>query len=263
MQSKRLGLKLLSRHFALAGPAVCALTALASMRALADDAHAAMPEVVRAVEPKELPSAQSQGFKETKLKVDNFRVVESYSGSQTYYHLVQDPAEPFIRATYRYPLETVTLGIEVPEQLRQNSKRLRWKWRAQALPKGGDECRDGYGDSAASIYVSWKRGLKWYALKYVWSAVGKTGQVCDQKRNLFVVQDTIIRESGAPTGVWITEEIDPAAEFRAHFENGDPNAEVPDFVGVGLMSDGDQTKSLSAADFAGFSILSKAEPEKH
>ena len=118
MQSKRLGLNLLSRLFALAGSAVCALTALASARALADDAHpAAMPEVVRAVEPKELPSAQSQGLKETRLKVDAFKVVESYSGPQSYYHLVQDPAEPFIRATYRYPLETVTLGIEVPERM--------------------------------------------------------------------------------------------------------------------------------------------------
>ena len=28
--------------------------------------------------------------------------------------------------------------------------------------------------------------------------------------------------------------------------------DVPDFVGIGLMSDGDQTNSVSAADYAGF-----------
>ena len=45
------------------------------------------------------------------------------------------------------------------------------------------------------------------------------------------------------------------AEFRAHFENGNQRAEVPDFIGIGLMSDGDQTKSVSAADYTGFAIL--------
>jgi Protein of unknown function (DUF3047) len=202
-----------------------------------------------------LASAQSLGLVETKIDVHTFRVVESYSGPVSYYRLVEDPAEPFLRAIYRPPLETVTLGIEIPEHLRQGAKRLRWKWRAMVLPKGGDECRDQYGDSAAVVYVSWKRGLKWYSLKYVWSAVGKLGQVCDQRRNLFVVQDTVIRQTGGPTGVWIEEEIDPAAEFRAHFENGNPHADIPDFVGIGVMSDGDQTKSVSAADYTGFSIL--------
>lgn len=192
---------------------------------------------------------------EIKLDVHQFRVAESYSGAVSYYRIVEDPSEPFLRAVYRPPLETVTLGFEVPEQLRTTTKRLRWKWRAMVLPKGGDECKSGFTDSAAVVYVMWKRGFKWYALKYVWSTVGKKGQTCDQKRNLFVVQDTIIRQTGGPTGVWMTEEIDPAAEFRAHFENGDANAEVPAFVGIGIMSDGDQTKSVSAADYTGFVIL--------
>jgi hypothetical protein len=234
---------------------LCALVALAAPRVRADDPPLATTEPTSVIAPKELPSAQSLSLKETKLDVHKFTVVESYSGPQSYYRIMEDPTESFIRATYPWPLETVTLGIEVPEQLRQGAKRLRWKWRAMVLPKGGDECRDGYGDSAAVIYVSWKRGLKWYSLKYVWSAVGKKGAVCDQKRNLFVVQDTVIIQSGAPTGIWVEQEIDPSAEFRAHFENGNPNADVPDFVGVGVMSDGDQTKSVSAADYAGFAIL--------
>jgi hypothetical protein len=233
----------------------CALLGAVSTRAFADDARAVFADLTSAVAPKELPSAASLGLKQTRLDVHKFSVIESYSGPQSYYRIMEDPAESFLRATYRWPLETVTLGIEVPESLRHASKLLRWKWRAMVLPKGGDECRDGYGDSAAVVYVSWKRGLKWYSLKYVWSAVGKKGAVCDQKRNLFVVQDTVIVQSGGPTGIWVTEEIDPSAQFRAHFENGNPNADVPDFVGVGVMSDGDQTKSVSAADYAAFEIL--------
>jgi hypothetical protein len=231
-------------------------TALAGLVCSASLSLAAHAPAARAETPAPAPPAKAPAaLVETKLDVHQFRVAESYSGSTSYYRIVEDPAEPFLRAVYRPPLETVTLGFEVPEQLRTSAKKLRWKWRAMVLPKGGDECKSGFTDSAAVVYVMWKRGFKWYALKYVWSAVGKKGQICDQKRNLFVVQDTIIRQTGGPTGVWMTEEIDPAAEFRAHFENGDANAEVPAFVGIGIMSDGDQTKSVSAADYTGFVIL--------
>ena len=192
---------------------------------------------------------------ETHVDVHAFRVVESYSGPVSYYKIVEDPEQPFIRATYRPPLETVTLGAEVPELLRQHTKRIHWRWRAQVLPKGGNECKEGLGDSAAVVYVSWKRGLKWYSLKYVWSTEAPKGATCGQKRNLFVVQDTVILESGGPVGVWKSESIDPSAEFRAHFENDDPNADVPDFVGIGIMSDGDQTLSISSADYAGFILI--------
>ena len=59
-----------------------------------------------------------------------------------------------------------------------------------------------------------------------------------------------VLQSGGPTNVWKEESIDPSAEFRAHFEG-----DVPDFVGIGIMSDGDQTRSISAADYAGFTLL--------
>lgn len=194
-------------------------------------------------------------LQETKIDVHAFRVVESYSGGVSYYSIIEDPDRPFIRAVYRPPLETVTLGAEIPEGMRQKVKKVRWKWRAQVLPKNGDECKGGeFSDSAAVVYISWKRGLKWYSIKYVWSTVGQKGRTCDQRRNLFVVQDTVILESGGPLGVWKDEEIDPAAEFRAHFEGGNPNADVPDFLGIGLMSDGDGSNSISAADYAGFTL---------
>ena len=81
---------------------------------------------------------------------------------------------------------------------------------------------------------------------------GGSSVLHDHKRSPFVSQDTIILESGGPLGVWRTEQIDLKQEFRRHFGDGDPNADVPDFVGVGIMTDGDQTKSESSADYAGF-----------
>src|SRR6201999_3617720 len=73
---------------------------------------------------------------------------------------------------------------------------------------GGDEGADGKGDSAAVVYLTWKQTLRWYTLKYVWSAVGKRGAVCARKRNPFVAQDTIILETGEPLNAWKLETID-------------------------------------------------------
>jgi len=187
-----------------------------------------------------------------RLPLAAFRVVERESGPTNYYRLFKDADPPFIRAEYHPPFETTVMGVQVADADRAAARALSWRWRAVTLPKGGNECQAGKGDSAAVIYVSWRRGLRWYALKYVWSAVGTKGAVCDKKSNPFAAQNTVVLESGAPLNVWKTERIDLKAEFRKHFENGDSTAPVPDFLGVGIMSDGDQTHSDSSADYADF-----------
>lgn len=179
-------------------------------------------------------------------------MVDRESGPTNYYKLVANADPPFIRAEYHPPFETTVLGVQVAEGDREPAKALSWRWRAVTLPRGGNECQDGKGDSAAVVYVSWRRTLRWYALKYVWSDVAPKGAVCDKKSNPFAAQNTVVLESGAPLNVWKAERIDLKAEFRKHFEHGDPNASVPDFMGVGIMSDGDQTHSDSSADYADF-----------
>jgi hypothetical protein len=186
--------------------------------------------------------------------VDQFSVVERRSGPVNYYTTQTEGEDAFIRAEYKPPYKTAVLGLEIPGGLKHEPHKLSWRWRAMKLPNGGNECEDGKGDSAAVVYVMWKSGLKWYTLKYVWSSESPQGATCDSKRNLFVAQDTVVLRSGGPIGNWMTEQIDPTAEFRRHFRKGDPKADVPELVGIGIMTDGDQTKSESAADFAGFSL---------
>jgi DUF3047 family protein len=189
-----------------------------------------------------------------RLPVADFRVVERESGPTNYYRLFKDADPPFIRAEYHPPFETTVLAAQVADADRASARMLSWRWRALTLPQGGDECRAGKGDSAAVIYASWKRGLRWYTLKYVWSAVGPKGAVCDKKSNPFVAQNTVVLESGAPLNVWKSERVDLKAEFRKHFENGDASASVPDFLGIAIMTDGDQTHSDSSADYADFVV---------
>lgn len=189
------------------------------------------------------------------IEPKDWRIVARESGPVNYYSIASEAGTSFIRARYTPPIKTAVLGWQTPDSERQRIKKVRWTWRAQVLPNGGDECASGKGDSAAVVYLTWKRGLRYYTLKYVWSAVGQKGRVCDSKRNPFVAQDTVILESGGPTGQWRTAEIDLAGAYRRHFEGGDANASVPDFVGIGLMSDGDQTKSESSADYGTFTLV--------
>jgi len=197
--------------------------------------------------------AAADAPRESPIALHAFKIVEKHSGPDNYYSVTPSP-DAHIHAEYRPPFKTAVLGYEIPEAQRRSVASLRWSWRAMVLPKGGNECTDGKGDSAAVVYVTWKRGLRWYTLKYVWSAVGTKGRTCDSKRNPFVAQDTIIVDTGEPVGEWRTVRIVPDDEFRNHFEGGDPHASVPDIVGVGIMSDGDQTKSQSVADFRDFVI---------
>lgn len=184
-----------------------------------------------------------------------WQLVKQRSGPVNYYSVVTEDGRSFVRSRYAPPMKTALLGYQLPDADRRRIKSVKWSWRPQALPNGGDECVSGKGDSAAVVYLTWKRGLRYYTLKYVWSAVGQVGRVCDTKRNPFLAQDTVILRSGGPLGSWASEEIDLAAEFRKHFENGDPKAEVPDFLGMGLMSDGDQTSSASSADYGTFTLV--------
>jgi hypothetical protein len=192
--------------------------------------------------------------REVSIDPGQWRVVERDSGPVNYYAVVRDPPWPFVRARYRPPMATTVLGWQAPDAVRPGARLLRWKWRAEAFPRGGNECERGQGDSAAVVYATWKSGLRWLTIKFVWSSVGPLGTTCDRKRNPFMAQDTVVLESGGALDQWKDESVDLRAEFRRHFEDGKPDADVPDFVGIGLMSDGDQTHSESAADYAAFVV---------
>jgi len=192
------------------------------------------------------------------VDVHDFKVLERDSGPRNYYRTMTEVHDEFIRGVYSPSLKTVTLFAPVPDQLRRGARSFRFRWRALVLPRGGNECVEGRGDSAASVYVAWKRGMRWYSLKLVWSTEAPPGATCNGTRNPFVASDSIVLRTGGPTGVWQEEEIDPDALFRAHFEGGRADAEVPELQGIGILTDGDQTHSVSAADYAGF-ILYKQQ----
>jgi hypothetical protein len=198
------------------------------------------------------------------LDVHEFRVLgETYDPENprppdaTYYRTVDEPKESFIHGLYQPPAPTVTLFHAVPDELHHGVRRMQWRWRALVLPRHGNECADGRGDSAAAVYITWKRGLRWYSLKFIWSSEAPLGATCGRLRNPLVASDSIVLRTGATSSTWVEETVDPEALFRQHFAGGDPSAELPELQGIGVMSDGDQTGSVSGADYADFVLFAR------
>jgi hypothetical protein len=189
------------------------------------------------------------------LDVREFQVVEGpNSGPAVYYSVRDGPAGPVLSGAYLPGMQTVTMGVQIPQELRHRVRFLRWLWRASAVPERGDECRADHGDSAASVSLAYKRGMRWYVLKYVWSAEAPLGAVCDRKRSLLLARDTVVLERGPARGTWLREVVDVRRAFIDHFAGGDPNTDVPELVGIGVMTDGDQTQSTSGAEWAAFEL---------
>ena len=204
------------------------------------------------------PAAVARQIHAVQLDVHRFKVLgEQYDPENphqqtpTYYQTIDDAQQSFIRGIYLPPQSTVTLFQDIPDELRHGVRRMQWRWRAQVFPRNGNECASGLGDSAAAVYVTWKRGLRWYSLKFVWSTDAPVGATCNRIRNPLVASDSIVLRSGPPTDCWEEETVDPEELFRQHFADKD----VPELQGIGIMSDGDQTGSMSAADYAGFVLF--------
>jgi len=129
---------------------------------------------------------------------------------------------------------------------------LHWKWRALVLPEGGDEGGKGKNDSAAGVYVYLQKGPLRRILKYCWSSshTGKEWITAPNPSWFWKTRMKVLR-TGPPLGQWVEETVDLAKDFKEAF--GDDAIDRAE--GIGVLSDGDQTKSLSSADYDDFVLL--------
>src|SRR5262245_23174104 len=181
-----------------------------------------------------------------------FTVFKEDSGPVNYYSVGEDGGTPILRGVYRPGLRNVVLSARVPEASAQAVRSVSWRWRAHALPKEANDCGPGASDAAASVFLAFKAGLKLMVIKYVWSTVGTVGTSCQSNRGWFFDRDTTLVQVGGPLDAWTTYTVDPRREFVKHY--GGKLEDVPDFVAIGVMTDGDNSQSPAEADYADFVV---------
>jgi DUF3047 family protein len=122
-----------------------------------------------------------------------------------------------------------------------------WRWKAVALPKGGDERNGMPNDSACGIYLVFG-GYTGNAIKYVWSSTLPTGTVVEKKPGKFYI---VVLDSGSSkSGAWQTKTVNILEDYKKLFKS-DPEHD-PD--GFGLLTDSNATHTPSACDYDDFRI---------
>jgi len=127
---------------------------------------------------------------------------------------------------------------------------LNWRWRAHSLPINGDESVKATCDVAASVNVVLKAS-KWRpkTIKYSWSTNLEKGSFAESPFAIWPSRaDIIVVESGeALKGEWIHEKVNVLEDYkRLYNKNKVDSYYIEAFV---IMTDSDNTNSLSAADY--------------
>lgn len=235
---------------------VAALLAASSAGAEAPAPAPAPPAVVQAAPPVEAkkPAPPPAPEKSTSLGPDSQWAVVEGSDALNYYKLKGEDGRVVFHANYFSHVPTVTLGRKVPEAA-QDDRTFTWSWRVHQYPVGSDE-RDGdKEDSALAVYLTFGTALHRQSIKYVWSATLPKGTVIGPSNHFFYEIVTVVLEGKGPTNQWKDERVDVAKEWaRFYAEPGQTAKDAPPLSGVGILTDGDDTRSHPSADYADFRL---------
>lgn len=130
---------------------------------------------------------------------------------------------------------------------------LSWRWRARVLPKDGDERIGPKNDSAVAVYVVLDQNFFRIpkTLKYVWSTTLPVGT--RHRRDGIGRPNVIVLESGTKKlGEWVSVSVNVYDDFVRTFGRKPPDHAV----GIGVLTDGNATKTNSEGDYDDFVIHS-------
>jgi hypothetical protein len=169
-----------------------------------------------------------------------------------YYLVRKEDGRTVLHAEVPAGAESVTLGKKIPEGC--DGHILSWSWRVHRFAQGGNEKEKGKDDTVA-LYATFGSFLHRQSLKYVWSASLPKGTVVGPRRTVLYDIVTIVLQGPGGAKEWRSEKVDVAADWLRYLgEPGDTLEDAPELAGVGILVDGDDTKSSSAADIATISV---------
>jgi hypothetical protein len=128
---------------------------------------------------------------------------------------------------------------------------LRWRWRVDQLPPGGNEKNVKTNDSAAAVYVVFDNRLMPRVIKYTWSATLPVGAQLDSP--VYWRAKVIVLESGA-SGLkqWRQETANFYQDYKNLF-----GAEPGEVQGIAVLTDSDATAGVAEADYDDFALVPK------
>jgi len=154
--------------------------------------------------------------------------------------------------------QSVILGREVRWNLDEYPY-ISFRIRVNQIPPGGDERYDDTVDSAAGIYVTYKKKLMGKipeSVKYVWSSTLPVG-AATIRQGIGRPWQVVIGSDEEGLGEWHTYVFDLRETYRRTFR-GNPGHRPE---GVGILSDANSTHSTAYADYDDIRVLRSAGPD--
>lgn len=171
------------------------------------------------------------------------------------YKIVEEKGNKFLAAEDNG--ESVILGKDIVWNLKKYPY-ISFRWRVHHVPAGGDERYSRSVDSAAGIYIIYKKklGLIPESVKYVWSTTLPVGAA--MQRSGIGKPWNIVADSGEEhLGEWRTYTFNAYEAYKKTF-GGKPPARP---VGIGILSDANSTNSKAYADYDDIRALKEADAD--
>lgn len=145
--------------------------------------------------------------------------------------------------------DAVTIGRPVHYDLNRYPY-LSWRWRVIKLPRAGNEGVRATSDSAAGIYLLFK---KHRSIKYVWSATLESETIVSSP--FWAAAKIIVVRSGrCRLGEWLSERRNVVEDYKRAFNTKN----VPDTPkALAFLTDSDSTDSSAVAHYDDIVAMSK------
>lgn len=162
------------------------------------------------------------------------------------YRIEQEGSTKFLRA-----VDEKDISVTIFHGFKWDVNRypyLKFRWRAQHLPKVEPNGNYPVNDHACGVYVGFGRSS---ALKYVWSSELRRGSYWAKKPGKFVI---VSAEYGPKAvGQWQSVTVDVPTDHQRYL--GKPISKKPS--GIAILTDGNNSHQKAACDYGDFRISDK------
>ena len=170
---------------------------------------------------------------------------QSWGNPRYDFTVVTDGSERVLHLKSRGDNSTISKEVKIDVR---DLPLLVWRWKAVALPAGGDCRKRATDDQAAQVYVAFPRfptAARSRIIGYVWDTTAPAGTIVKSESSSLVTY-VVVRSGTAELGRWLTETRNVYDDFRRIY--GEAPTEPVGAVSVAI--DSNDTRS-SAESYVG------------